>query len=123
MVGGNFNLDHVVLSPHGIFVIETKTRSKREGNPKVTFDGNALLIDGMTPLDDPLAQARANAKWLRELLKQSTGEDYPVRPSVAFPGWWIEGGTKALQSEVWVLEPKAFPSWFHASLSGCHKIR
>src|ERR1700677_3526682 len=31
VVGGNFNVDHVVIGPTGVFVIETKTRSKSGG--------------------------------------------------------------------------------------------
>ena len=111
LVGGNFNLDHVVISRHGVFVVETKTRSKRSGNPKVTFDGENLLIDGMKPLDDPLRQARANATWLKNLLKESTGKDYLIKPVVAFPGWWIESRANPKKSDVWVLEPKAIPKF------------
>ena len=111
LVGGNFNLDHVVISERGVFVIETKTRSKRNGNPKVTFDGEKVLIDGMKPIDDPLAQARANATWLKNLLKESTGKSYPVKPVVAFPGWWVELRANPKKSDVWVLEPKAIPKF------------
>lgn len=111
LVGGNFNLDHAIISPHGIFVIETKTRSKREGNPKVPFDGKTLLIDGKKPLDDPLMQARANAKWLKDLLKESTGKDFPIKPIVAFPGWWIDSNASARKRHAWVLEPKAIPKF------------
>ncbi|MBL7123983.1 MAG: NERD domain-containing protein, partial [Actinobacteria bacterium] len=28
IVAGNFNIDHVILTPHGIFTVETKTYSK-----------------------------------------------------------------------------------------------
>jgi hypothetical protein len=41
IVGNGFNIDHVVVSPHGIFVIETKTYSKpRRREARVEFDGN-----------------------------------------------------------------------------------
>jgi hypothetical protein len=41
LIGDGFNLDHVVLSSQGVFVVETKTRTKPiKGSPTVTFDGN-----------------------------------------------------------------------------------
>src|SRR6266446_2229546 len=39
VLGEGFNLDHVVICDRGVFVIETKTRSKPKAGGKVTFDG------------------------------------------------------------------------------------
>jgi hypothetical protein len=59
--GDGFNVDHVVISRRGIFVIETKIISKRPGARETHADGAALL-DGQ-PMDrNPLAQARASAR-------------------------------------------------------------
>ncbi|RJO61698.1 NERD domain-containing protein, partial [candidate division WS5 bacterium] len=42
---GNFNLDHVIISRKGIYVIETKTYSKpASGQTKIWFDGEKLTI-------------------------------------------------------------------------------
>ncbi len=54
----HFNLDHVVISPHGIFVIEIKTLSKPRDNPMVVYDGAQVVIGGMHPSPDPIAQAK-----------------------------------------------------------------
>lgn len=104
-----FNLDHVVISSHGIYVIETKTLTKPRPDAKVTFDGSTLLVAGRTLGRDPIRQARAEAAWLVRFLKESTGKELPVRPVVVFPGWWIESTEGAKGSDVWVLEPKALP--------------
>jgi hypothetical protein len=106
--GEQFNLDHVIFTPHGIFVVETKTFSKPDGNAKVTFDGQELLVAGRRPSRDPIVQVKAAARWLQDLLKKSTGKSFPVRGVVVFPGWFVESKSK---SDVWVLNPKALQSF------------
>jgi hypothetical protein len=107
--GDKFNLDHVIFTPHGIFVVETKTFSKSDKNAKVTFDGKELLVAGRQPTRDPIVQVKAAAHWLQDLLKQSTGKSFPVRGVVVFPGWFVE--SKSNKSDVWVLNPKALQSF------------
>lgn len=106
-----FNLDHVVISAHGIFVVETKTITKPTADAKVVYDGEHVTVAGFKPDRDPVAQARAEATWLRRLLKESTGREFPVRGAVVYPSWWIEQVNKERPREVWVLEPKALPAW------------
>jgi hypothetical protein len=101
-----------VIGPQGVFTIETKTLSKPEqGNPTVRYNGEHLTIGNYSPSRDPIAQAKAQAAWLRRLLKDSTGQDYPIRPVVVFPGWFVERTNKDRPSSVWVLEPKALQSF------------
>jgi hypothetical protein len=110
LIGDGFNLDHVVLSSRGVFVVETKTRSKPiKGSPSVTFDGTTLLVNGLVPERNPVTQAQGNAKWLNEMLRTSTGKEFPVRPVVLFPGWFVERLPKG--ASVWVLNPQALPSF------------
>jgi hypothetical protein len=46
LVGDGFNLDHVLVSRHGIFTIETKTISKQTtSDQQITFDGEQILIE------------------------------------------------------------------------------
>jgi hypothetical protein len=106
--GDGFNVDHVVMCPHGIFSVETKTISKPiRGDAKIQVDATRLLVNGR-PLDrDPIVQAKAQARWLRELLHESTGRTYHVMPVVLFPGWYVEPMPKSLSREVWVLNPRA----------------
>jgi hypothetical protein len=108
LIGDGFNLDHVVLSRQGVFVVETKTRTKpARGSPTVTFDGKTLLVDGFEPERNPVTQAQGNARWLAQILRTSTGKEFPVRPVVLFPGWFVEPFPKG--STVWILSPKALP--------------
>lgn len=106
-----FNIDHVAIGPGGIFVIETKTRSKPTiGDPVVEYDGEAVRVaDG--PLDEaPIRQVSGAAQFVHDLLRETTGHDaVPVRPVVVYPGWWIEGRSGG--KTVWVLEPKVLPKW------------
>jgi len=111
VIGHGFNLDHIVVGPAGVFTIETKTRSKpARGQAKIVFDGEKVLVDGFEPDRNPIIQAKAQASWLRELLLESTGRKYLVRPVVVFPGWFIEQGAKTTR-DIWVLEPKALPAF------------
>jgi Nuclease-related domain len=50
--GEGFNLDHVVISTHGIYAIETKTLSKPWPEAKVVVEGDVLKVagDGLDPL-------------------------------------------------------------------------
>ena len=110
--GDGFNIDHVVVSDRGIFAIETKTCSKKSSESRVTFSGEQILIDGHRPDRDPIKQARAESKWLGELLQKSTGKRFPVRAVVLFPNWWVEPAPESIRRHVWVLEPKAFAVFF-----------
>ena len=110
--GPQFNIDHVVIGPKGVFTIETKTWSKpARGQPRITFDGESLKAAGFDPDRDPIVQGRAQARWLNQLLAESTGRKVPVRPVIVFPGWFIEGPPREKKSEVWVLEPKLLPAY------------
>jgi hypothetical protein len=117
IVGEGFNIDHVVVNPNGIFTIETKTHSKPEkGQTIISLKDGKLFANGMLIDRDPLTQARAEAHWLQELLKSSTGKKFPVKPVVIFPGWFVE--PMKGNEDVWVLNPQALPGFIaHTSTS------
>ena len=110
--GDGFNIDHVLVGTQGVFTIETKTLSKPLlGDVRVRYDGATIHVDGV-PLDrDPLVQARAQAAWLRRRLEDLTGQRYPIRSVVVFPGWFVERTQAAASSPIWVLEPKELRGW------------
>ncbi|MBI2312882.1 MAG: NERD domain-containing protein [Betaproteobacteria bacterium] len=111
VAGEGFNLDHVLVGPAGVFTIETKTLSKpARGEAKVFFDGERLLINGLEPDRDPLVQAKAQARWLGDLLADSTGRRFRIWPVVLFPGWYVDE-PHGLKRELWVLNPKALPAF------------
>lgn len=111
VLGNGFNLDHVVISDRGVFVIETKTRSKPKSGVKVTFDGDQLLIAGHKPDRDPVQQVRAEMRWLADLLERLTRKRFEIRGVVLFPEWWVDPAPENVRRDVWVLEPKAFPKF------------
>lgn len=106
-----YNIDHVLIGPGGVFTIETKTRTKpASGEPKIRYENGMVSVDG-GPFDaDPIRQARGAASRVAEILRESTGRSsIAVRPVVLYPGWYIDGRSSG--QDVWVLEPKALPSW------------
>ena len=111
VVGQGFNLDHVLIGPGGVFTVETKTMSKpSKGEAKIVFDGEKVTVAGFEPDRNAIVQAKAQASWLSGLLLESTGRKFVVRPVVVYPGWFIEQ-TSGSSRDVWVLEPKALPSF------------
>ncbi|MBI4001357.1 MAG: NERD domain-containing protein, partial [Nitrospira defluvii] len=108
ILGPNFNIDHVLVGSAGIFTIETKTRSKPlHADPKIFYDGQAIRIENEHPFDEPLVQARAQARWLTMVLNDGRAIPFTVRPVVVFPGWFIERIGSKSNCDVWVLNPKA----------------
>ncbi len=110
--GEDFNVDHVLVGPAGIFVIETKTRSKlMRGSGKVFYDGNAIRIEDRKPTEEPLVQARSQATWIVNLLNYDRSRRFAVRPVVVFPGWYVEQPGSLKREDVWVLNPKMLGGW------------
>lgn len=111
IIGPGFNVDHVLIGRAGIFTIETKTWSKpANGDARIAFRAGKLLAAGNEPERDPITQARAQAQWIANLLKESTGKSLRALPVVVFPGWFVEQ-SKDRPDDVWVLEPKALPAF------------
>src|SRR5258708_17216782 len=77
--GEGFNLDHVVISTHGIYAIETKTLSKPWPQAKVVVEGDALSVAGQVPDRGPIVQVTAASRWLENELKKSTRKRFFVR--------------------------------------------
>ncbi|MEP0946734.1 MULTISPECIES: nuclease-related domain-containing protein [Cyanophyceae] len=112
IVGKGFNVDHVVICDRGIFTIETKTYSKpSSGKSTIHFDGETIQVNGQMMERNAVEQAKAQAYWVAEVLKESTGRSFAVKPVVVFPGWFVESSKTKGPSDLWVLNPKALPSF------------
>ena len=113
-----FNIDHVVVSEHGIYAVETKKRSKRPTkspqDQKVVFDGQSIVVDGSQPDRQPIEQVNANAKWLSENLLNSTGKIFTVKPVVLYPGWYVSNTSNDNFKGTWVLSPGQLPGFIAA---------
>lgn len=105
---GEFNIDHVVITPGGVFAVETKSRLKPPSGSdrgKVKYDGKSLDF-GTWKETKPLEQAARQALWLAKYLKKSTGRSYAVTPVLALPGWYVETATRMDDDMVRVINPK-----------------
>ena len=86
IVGKNFNIDHVLVGPGGVFAIETKFRS---GTGEISFrNGEGLFIGGFQEEKDCLSQARGNAEQVNRLIQENCGRWEWVTPIVVFVGNW-----------------------------------
>ena len=92
--GKKWNVDHVVVGPGGVFVLETKARGKRRATrdqeeSKVSFDGEKLqfpwCVDWVV-----VRQVLGNAEWVWELVKGYGPEGILVQPVIVVPGWYVE---------------------------------
>jgi hypothetical protein len=101
----DYNIDHVLVGPGGVFAVETKTISKRVG-AKITYDGQRVLLDGRQMDRDPVKQVIAIADRVREVLKRETGRTVEVKPVLLFPGWWVDPWPREARPRAWVLNPK-----------------
>jgi hypothetical protein len=97
------NADHVIICTRGIYVVETKTRSKplRRG-AVVSVTSDCLKVDGSKPDRDPMIQARTAAADLHQILKTFTKNSIWIVPVVVFPGWTI-ADHREIRSAPWVL--------------------
>jgi hypothetical protein len=105
---GEFNIDHVVITPAGVFAVETKSRLKPpagNGPPKVRYDGKALDF-GAWKETKAVDQAERQARWLARHLREATGETFPVTAVLALPGWYVERAAPITSNMVQVINPK-----------------
>ena len=101
-----YNMDHVLVGPNGVFVVETKTRRKRTADGKekhkVLFDGTQLNFPSGWDTE-ALDQARRNKKSLSQWLSSATGVPIAAETILTIPGWWVERKGRA---DVYVVNPK-----------------
>lgn len=102
----HFNVDHVVIGPAGVFAVETKTRTKPARNGKnghrVLVRGSVLEFPGFVD-DETIGQAKAEARWLSNMLTKGVGKAVSVAPVVSLPGWLVE---RTSPNGVTVINPK-----------------
>lgn len=107
------NIDHVVVSPSGVFSIETKMRGKpKNGKNKaevVVDNENKLLRFPDYEYPIPQKQLETGAAWLSRYLTSSVGIQIPVQPVLALPGWFVNQNNR--RGSISVLNPKNC-KWF-----------
>ena len=80
------DIDHVVVGPCGVFVIETKS-----WRGPVTLENGAIHLNGRLPRRAPLEQARKAAAVLRARLGRAGLIGVPLTPVVCFAGHGLAG--------------------------------
>jgi hypothetical protein len=116
--GENWNIDHVVVGPGGVFAVETKTKSKRKAPPgikehAVNYDGRILEF----PLgrnSDYVEQAQRNAKNLSSILGKATGAKVWVNPVLVLPGWYVAPVSNPLTHRVPAMPETALVKYLRA---------
>jgi len=110
IVAKNFNIDHVILTPHGIFTVETKTFNKPPKG-EISYKDDEIIAGNTNLGNKIIIQAESESKWLKSILKESTGKNYHVIPVIVFPGWFVQPMPKNLKKQIWILSPQALPSF------------
>lgn len=110
---GNYNIDHVVAGPKGVFAVETSTASnniapRQSSEPTVNYDGRMLNYPDKSDFET-IEQAEQQAEWLSEWLGTTTGEPIAVRAIVAMPGWVVK---RTSADGIPVVNPSQFASLF-----------
>jgi hypothetical protein len=91
VTGAGFDIDHVLLSPAGVFAISVELPEHPAGHePSALFDGEFLEINGAIPIREPVARARVVARMFGKLLFERTGHAQRVIPVLLMPGWTVE---------------------------------
>ncbi|HBK56783.1 MAG TPA: hypothetical protein DDZ76_10975 [Xanthomonadales bacterium] len=103
--GRDFNIDHVVIGPHAVFAVETKSRRKPphggKDSARVIYDGVRLKFPEHSETR-PIEQVRAQARWLQRYLASELGESVPVVAVLSLPGWCVEPVKEMKSPDVWV---------------------
>ncbi|WP_069384695.1 nuclease-related domain-containing protein [Halomonas caseinilytica] len=92
--GGDGTLDHVAVTPHGVFAIETRARTPAvlpsgEERNVVVVESERLRFPGWKERR-PLRETRRAARWLATWLEREVGRAVPVQGVLVLPGWRIE---------------------------------
>lgn len=93
----DFNIDHIVVGPAGVYAVETKTfrqpnseLAAGDKSHEVTVNGGWMVLPGGYKTRKPLDQARRNAEDLGKWLTGSSAEPVQVVPVVTMPGWFVK---------------------------------
>ena len=102
---GGSNIDHVVVAPQGVFVVETKMRSKPpKGATELWLDGDGVRFSTGNYETDPVRQALALRKWLGTFLRRELGQEVPVKAAIIFPGWYAKWKrNRNAPADLWLL--------------------
>jgi hypothetical protein len=109
VIGPSFNLDHVLVGPCGIFLIETKTWSKNSAGGTLSYVEGSLILNGKILDKNPIDQVKASARWLHNELRGVIDDSFSIVPVITLPSWFIvsDVSTKLWQEQhIVLINPK-----------------
>lgn len=80
-----FTIDHLVVGPGGLFLIEINTQDGR-----ITSQDDLLLLNGRCLESDFIARGWSRADQLQSLLKDQTGRTWLIKPVLCFSDAVVE---------------------------------
>lgn len=93
VAAGQSVIDHVVVAPYGVFVINVAMKTPLGGQAE--FSKTQLKFDGV-PDNHPLGDAVRKSKWLSQRLAKVVGHPVKVRSVIVVPGWRVRSrGTES----------------------------
>lgn len=107
-----WNIDHVMVGPTGVFVIETKNWNHLESGHRVTVvDGQIVDSNGRAipnSYQKAIGQAEAAARTISEILYQKSGKRIAVRPVLALVNWYVLENEQSVRSKngIWIMNPR-----------------
>ena len=112
-----FNVDHLLIGPNGVFVIETKNYSKpKRGEVKVSYDGKRVRWNGVAHKEDEARQAVAIAMAAKDFIFKETGIKVYVKPVLCAVGWYAVSDDLykhpvllLMEKQLGTLIPKVYP--------------
>lgn len=109
VINNNFNIDHVIVGPAGVFTVETKTWKKGKDKNIISYDESNIRINGKNCFKNPIDQARGQVYWLSRFIEEKTKTKIRVRPVIIFPGWFVEPMKRG--ADVWILNEKSLKTF------------
>lgn len=106
-----FNLDHVLIGPNGVYVVETKAwRKPVKGSPEIEYKDGHLCKMGHVVKDDAVKEAVSLAREANRLFHDLTGRSYYVKPILVIAGWFCRCNNLH-DSQLAVLNEKQVAAW------------
>ncbi|WP_346797009.1 nuclease-related domain-containing protein [Halomonas sp. Bachu 37] len=116
----SFTIDHVVVTPHGVFAVETRARARpvaadgRELN-QVAVEQERLRFPYWQERR-PLYKTRQATRWVAQWLAQQCGASIPVKGILVLPGWEID--SEEARSDIEVVSGEALARHLRQSQPG-----
>lgn len=90
----SFTIDHVVVTPHGVFVVETRARALAIGSNGLELNSVAVEPERLRfphwQERRPLHKTRQGVSWLTDWLERRCGVPVPVKGVLVLPGWNVD---------------------------------